>query len=130
MPSVKIYLAAKYARREEMEQIAIELMNVYGYDITARWVFGGEEGKTNEEIAVFDLEDVAEADTVISFTEHPNMYTTGGRHVEFGYAIATGKRLVVIGPRENVFHHYPTVEQFDTFNDWIRSEIGIKIVGA
>ena len=69
--TVKIYLAAKYARRGEMETIALDLMNAYGYDITARWVFGGEEGKTNEEIAVFDLEDVNEADTVISFTEPP-----------------------------------------------------------
>lgn len=128
--TVKIYIAAKYARREEMEEIALMLMNAHGYDITARWVFGGEEGFSQEEIAVFDLEDVDEADTVISFTEHPDMYTTGGRHVEFGYAIATGKRLVVIGPRENVFYHFPTVEQFDTLNDWIRSEIGIKVVGA
>lgn len=128
--TVKIYIAAKYARREEMEEIALMLMNAHGYDITARWVFGGEEGFSQEEIAIFDLEDVDEADTVISFTERPDMYTTGGRHVEFGYAIATGKRLVVIGPRENVFHYFPTVEQFDTLNDWIRSEIGIKVVGA
>lgn len=130
MSTVSIYLAAKYARREEMEEIAIRLMNEYGYDITARWVFGGEEGKTYEDIAVFDLEDVATADTVVSFTEQPNMYTTGGRHVEFGYAIATGKRLVVIGPRENVFHSFPTVEQFDTLNDWLRSESGVQIVSA
>lgn len=128
--TVKIYLAAKYARREEMEEIALMLMNAHGYDITARWVFGGEEGFTNEEIAIFDLEDVDEADTVISFTELPDMYTSGGRHVEFGYGIATAKRLVVIGPRENVFHHFPTVEQFDTINDWLQAEIGIKIVGA
>lgn len=130
MPTVKIYLAAKYARREEMEEIALMLMNTHGYDITARWVFGGEEGKTLEEIALFDLEDVDEADTVVSFTELPDMYTTGGRHVEFGYALGAGKRLVVIGPRENVFHNFPTVEQFDTLEDWIRSEIGIKIVSA
>lgn len=122
MSTVSIYLAAKYARREEMETIAVKLMNEYGYDITARWVFGGEEGKSNEEIAVFDLGDVNAADTIISFTEGPNMYTTGGRHVEFGYGIATGKRLVVIGPRENVFHNFPTVEQFDTLEDWLKSE--------
>jgi nucleoside 2-deoxyribosyltransferase len=130
MTTVSIYLAAKYGRREEMEEIAIRLMNEYGYDITARWVFGGEEGKTNEEISIFDLEDVAAADTVVNFTEYPDTYTTGGRHVEYGYAIATGKRLVVIGPRENVFHHYPTVEQFDTLSDWLQSEIGIKLVSA
>jgi nucleoside 2-deoxyribosyltransferase len=130
MKTVSIYMAAKYARRDEMEQIAIALMNHHGYNITSRWVFGGEEGKTNEEISIFDLEDVAAADTVVNFTEYPNMYTTGGRHVEYGYAIATGKRLVVIGPRENVFHHHPTVEQFDTLSDWLQSEIGIKVVSA
>lgn len=122
MSTVSIYLAAKYARREEMENIAIKLMNEYGYDITARWVFGGEEGKTDEEIAVFDLEDLDEADTIISFTEPADVYTTGGRHVEFGYAIAKGKRTILIGPRENVFYHFPTVERFDTLDDWLKSE--------
>lgn len=39
----------------------------------------------------------------------------GGRHVEFGMALAMDKRLVVVGPRENVFHLLPAVEQFDTW---------------
>jgi hypothetical protein len=37
----------------------------------------------------------------------------GGRHVEFGAAVATGKRLIVVGHRENLFHHLPGVEFFD-----------------
>lgn len=120
--TVKIYLASKYARLEEMELVALYLMNAYGYDITSRWVFGGEDGFSQEEIALFDLEDVAEADTVISFTEEPNIYTTGGRHVELGYALALGKRMVCIGPRENVFHHHPEIEWYDSVNDWLKVE--------
>ena len=41
----------------------------------------------------------------------------GGRHVEFGMGWAWGKRLIVVGPRENVFHLLPTVEQFDSWPD-------------
>jgi nucleoside 2-deoxyribosyltransferase len=121
--TVKIYLAARYSRREEMERIALELINAYGYDITSEWVFGGEEGKTDEDIAVMDLEHLDEADTILSFTETGEVgYYTGGRHIEHGYAIAKGKRLVVIGPRENVFHYLPGTEQFDTLRDFLVEE--------
>lgn len=43
----------------------------------------------------------------------------GGRHVEFGVAVASCKRLVVIGPRENIFHHLPRVEVFPTLGEWL-----------
>ena len=50
------------------------------------------------------------ADAVIIFTEIPNtILATGGRHVEFGLALAQGKRVIivspVVSPRENVFHY-------------------------
>ncbi len=34
-------------------------------------------------------------------------YSRGGRHVEAGYALAKGKYLVLVGPRENVFYSLP-----------------------
>jgi len=127
--TVKIYLASLYSRREEMEEIALVLMNAYGYDITSRWVFGGEEGFTEAEIAVFDLEDATEADTIIAFSEPlGTMYKGGGRNVELGWAMAQNKRCIVIGERENVFMHHPMIEQFDTLEEWIKSERELKIV--
>ena len=124
--TVSIYLASLYSRREEMEQHAIKLMNEYGYDITSRWVFGGEEGFSNEEIAIFDLEDVLAADTIVAFSEpYGTLYKGGGRNVELGYAMASGKRCILIGERENVFTWHPTVEQFDTLEGWLASE-GIR----
>jgi len=118
--TVEIYLASLYSRREEMERIALDLMNAHGYDITSRWVFGGEEGFTREEIAVFDLEDVEAADTIIAFSEpYGTLYKGGGRNVELGYAMAKGKRCVIIGERENVFMWHPQIEQFDTIEEWI-----------
>lgn len=116
---MKIYLAAMFSRRKEMETYAQRFKNA-GHEITARWVFGGEtdttfnKDLTRERAAAIDLEDVDAADCVISFT-HPRGTKTpgGGRHVEFGYALAKGKRLILIGERENVFHHVPSVEIFE-----------------
>ncbi len=58
------------------------------------------------------------ADAVIIFTEIPNtILATGGRHVEFGLALAQGKRVIIVGPRENVFHYLlPDSQVFVTWN--------------
>lgn len=58
-----------------------------------------------------DWEDVTEADVVISFTEPPRSTANrGGRHVEFGIALARNARVIVVGHRENIFHWLPSVE--------------------
>jgi hypothetical protein len=39
----------------------------------------------------------------VIFTEIPNtILATGGRHVEFGSALAQGKRVIVVGPRRYI----------------------------
>lgn len=92
-----------------------------GHAVTSRWITGVHEipGKregddyTVEERAHFsaeDLKDLDEAECIVGFTEFPDAPANkGGRHVEFGYAIAKGKMLYVVGPRENVFHCLPDV---------------------
>ena len=53
------------------------------------------------------------ADALIAFTERPRAeLTRGGRHVEFGMALAWRKRVLVVGPRETVFHTLGQVEHF------------------
>lgn len=116
----KLYLAARFSDRPAMETIG-DRLKALGFEITARWVYGGEDGLTREQIALLDIEDVDACDTVVSFTQaYGSMNKGGGRHVEFGYGMAKGKRLVVIGERENVFHHFPSVEVHHTFDAWLR----------
>ncbi len=73
-------------------------------------------------MAVEDLADVTRADTFIAFAEPPAdgalmpaSAGRGGRHAEFGVALMLCDRVVLVGPREHVFHHHPKVVQF---NDW------------
>jgi len=66
--------------------------------------------------ALADLQDLHAADAVISFTSAGGG-GKGGRHVEYGLAVGLGKRLVLVGPREHVFHVLPDVEWYP---DWPR----------
>lgn len=118
---MRIYLAARYSRMEELRGYADELVAA-GHVITARWIRGGngipetaEVDMESQQFALEDYRDLQAADTVISWTEPPRVESTarGGRHVEFGLALAMGKRLLVVGPRENLFHTMPNVRQFD-----------------
>lgn len=146
---MKIYLAARYSRREELAEYRSELETL-GHNVQARWldgkhqlsdagtpigdqgehlVEGVDDGSTNVENAKLrqkfaqdDWEDVNAAALVISFTEPPRSKANrGGRHVEFGIALANKARVIVVGHRENIFHWLPVVEFFDTWPEAVRS---------
>jgi len=115
----KIYIAAMFSQRAAMEIIADELKG-YGFEIVARWVYGGEDGLSREQIALTDIADVDACDTLVAFTQcRGTMHTGGGRHVEFGYALAKGKKIIVIGDRETVFHHHPAARVYRNMDDWL-----------
>jgi Holliday junction resolvase RusA-like endonuclease len=96
---MKIYLAARYSRIGEMNQVAAVLRTL-GHVITSRWINGGhcmpdcavgtpDEVAIRQRFAAEDLDDLRAAGCLISFTEEPRCATRGGRHVEFGVAIGT-----------------------------------------
>ena len=62
---------------------------------------------------------------IVSFTESPRSVSSrGGRHVEFGLGLAWNKIVVVVGPRENVFHCLSDVYQFDDW-DTFKAQFGV-----
>ena len=127
---MNIYLAARYSRYPEMQGYAKDL-EAMGHVVTSRWILGDHEvradGKAETDAwaprwAQEDWEDLQCADCVISFTEAPGDVpgrARGGRHVEFGAALALEKQVVVIGTRENVFHWLPQVIFFPAWEDYL-----------
>jgi len=118
---LSVYLAARYARRKEMLAIR-RVLEAAGHRVTARWVLGLHDtaaGMSDQDAALEDLVDLERADVCVSFTEAGDVAgrARGGRHVEFGWALARGKRVIVYGPRENVFHHHPRVEVVSSIVD-------------
>jgi hypothetical protein len=136
-----IYLAARYSRHPQMRE-ARDVLARMGHTVTSRWIdqHGGDqlESATLAQLninpaacsiyGIHDVEDVTAADVVVSFTGGEG--GKGGRHVEFGLGIALGKDLVVIGPREHIFHTLPQVRQYETWPDFVRLDevcrIGVR----
>ncbi len=124
----RVYLAARYVRRDEMVGHAREL-TVMGYEVTSRWINGSHElgdhpaAAERARLALEDYGDLERADIVLCFTEEPRARLEqpgrGGRHVEMGIALALGKRVVLIGPRENVFHHLPQAQHHEDWLGWL-----------
>lgn len=111
----KIYLAAMYAQMHEMQRVRNRLVSA-GHEVTSQWVDGKEADDTKETAAIMNVEDLKKSDTLVHFSlPQGSMYSGGGRQVEYGLAMAMGKRILVVGPRgEHVFHAWPGVRFFDT----------------
>ena len=118
---MNLYLASRYDRRSEMVEVADRLVGA-GHGVTSRWIRGF--GKPDAETALYDLTDIVVADALVLFTEEPEAHlpftARGGRHVEFGYALRAGKKLFLVGPGENIFHHLPDVVAVDDVEELLR----------
>jgi len=126
---LNIYLAARFSKRSTLEQWAHKLQGL-GHVMVSRWALRDSDHKlvdglspqaaTSERIrfAREDIEDIHRCDMVLSLMEEPRSNGRGGRHVEFGYAMALTKKMVIIGPKETVFHEIPEVDHFETFDEF------------
>lgn len=135
------YFAARYSRNEEMRRYRdIIQAKISGACVTSRWIdqHGGNllnsfvssklNSDSHAECWIYgnkDIEDVEACHTIVSFTGDDGT-SKGGRHVEFGYAMALGKRLIIVGLRENIFHTHPLAVRFSTFEEFLEYEVGIN----
>jgi len=123
-----IYLAASYARREELLQYRKDLLRL-GHVITSRWLDGKHEmdkpgeppREPDKEVARFakeDFYDIEDATHFVTFTEPSgSVNVRGGRHVELGIALGLEKLIVAIGPKEHAFHYLPSIWFFSTWSE-------------
>lgn len=130
----KYYFAARYSQNAQMRQYRKELESIHMLvRVTSRWIdlhnntlvtsFTPEQLAQDPvkcwEAGNRDLEDINDAYTLIAFSANGGK---GGRHVEFGYALCKGKRLVIIGHREHIFHTYPGVEVYAQWSHFLVEE--------
>lgn len=139
---MRYYFAAMYARHAELTGYAEALEALGGAQVVSRWHREVTPGLDNSFDAAFldehpavawkhgqrDLEDLFSADAIVSFT---GVGDRGGRHVEHGVAITAANnrygspwafRLIVVGPREHVFHCHPATEVYPDFAAFLEHE--------
>ena len=91
-----------------------DILRHQGHIVTSRW-HGKEFLPTlshteaeRAEIAQEDFDDVSASDALVLIAG-PDRYS-GGKFVEAGIALGQGKRVVVIGHRENMLLWLPTIQ--------------------
>ncbi len=117
MKRLRIYLAAQYGAKDELLAVAAKIEAI-GHTVMSSWLqeppkWTGPESVTEEQLRdIRDnaLEDIRASDMIIAITptalETPIEKNSGGRHHEFGYAMAKGLDMMVVGDKENLFHHF------------------------
>jgi hypothetical protein len=111
----------------------VSQFNALGWGVISRWIHLDEKeawakGDTRtvaRQLSTDDLEDINASTVVFCFTEPPGGGPArGGRHVEFGYALALKKRAVIIAPEglENIFYSQATfvAKTLDEAFAWLR----------
>lgn len=124
--ALRVYLAARFSLKPTIKLRSLELRSS-GIHCTSRWLDetadpGSDLGDVSkeyiEQVAKQDIDDIDAAEYFVLFSENPlSAWKRGGRHVEFGYAYAQEKKIVVCGPQENVFHYLPGVLVLPTWQD-------------
>jgi len=122
-----VYLSSQFEDGPVLRKVRDDLVRT-GCHVTSRWLDAesstpatahaheDDAAATLAAIACQDIEDIQAADVVVVFNPHEACNIgRGGRHVETGYALALGKKVVIVGARANVFHWMPQVTVVD---DW------------
>ena len=125
----KIYLAASYARKDEMRGCR-DVLKAAGHEITSSWIDRNSQYGVHSDVdldymqgdpefcsrfAARDIDDMFESEIIIMFTGDTS--SSGGRHTEFGIAMCMNdlRGICIIGPRENVFQCHPNIYHYP---DW------------
>jgi len=121
------YLAGRFSRQANLRLLRDEIVQ-NGHRCVASWLDVKEteegikdgNGYIREQTRRFsraDLQDVEMCDMFILCDDgYPS---SGGRNVEFGYALALGKHIVRVGPASNIFTDALCDEEFDNWDDCI-----------
>jgi len=148
---MRVYIASMFSDKDRVKARGEELVQL-GIECTSRWAYETiphdctihdfEHGYLRE-TAVVDVIDIERADKVVLTvptaealaTSTPATSSRGGRHFESGlvYGLSLAqmreggrptRELIILGPRENVFHYldgeddavdFPTIRRFDTW---------------
>lgn len=121
---MKLYLAAPYSWKDRIREYRAQLREI-GVEVTSNWLdephaanvtLAEVQNSQLRHYAEMDLVDIERADGILFFSVDPSiLMARGGRHVEFGYAMGIGRKLFVVGPKENIFHYQPNVILFETW---------------
>jgi nucleoside 2-deoxyribosyltransferase len=117
-----VYIAAPFMRRAEA-RAARSVLAEHGIESTARWIDTHLEEGIPDDVArneaLEDLLDVHRAEGFVLLHDGDLAKEGQGKHIEFGFALAKGKLVWLVGEPTSIFHYHPNVTCVPTIEDAI-----------
>lgn len=120
---IPIALAASYQHKEKMQAFARELEELNWHNIS-RWVDSEDDNNDTESYHQFaddDMRDIYDAKNFILFTEPYPTPDRNSRLVEMGMALAYGKIVITIGPKETIYCYHEHVVNYATKEEFLEA---------
>jgi hypothetical protein len=138
---MRVYIAARYGKRRWVNRVICPVVSAYNnHVVTSSWLDNPFESIKGDHVygilaAVDNINQIDSSDLLVLVSEKfyldtdPNYQPDeiedgeghnglgGGRHFEAGYAYAKGKPVIILGPKEGVFHHLPGTFQVNNLNE-------------
>lgn len=103
-----VYLSHNYSARKWLRESVTPRLRALGCRVTSRWI--SDHFESASENALADISDLDSAAVVLVFADQFGQRPGRGKYFEFGYAVARGKRIIVIGREPYmVFYDLPGV---------------------
>jgi len=129
-----LYIAGAYGRKAEFRNYKTHL-EMNGIKVTSTWLsVEGVDIRTDEGLSPYgpaatcaeeDIDDIKRAHGFLFFSSKDHdVKGQGGRHTEFGIALAHGKEIFLVGRREHVFHSLvPDVRVYGAYHEFFDAVI-------
>jgi nucleoside 2-deoxyribosyltransferase len=118
---LKVYVAARFTRKDEVAALAMRIERA-GAVVCTDWFLEAESDlhelsdDVRQSRAERDISHVRNCDILVMLAGGG---ARGGRHFEFGFAMALGIPCWIVGEREHIFHWLPWVEVFDSADEML-----------
>ena len=120
-----VYIACSFRTDRPITLPRVAQLREMGIAVTSRWIdteewgnpLGSGDAELCQRYARQDFEDIDRADAVLFFTDGVSF----GKFVEFGYACAKAKPVLVVGRPASVFCFLPNVQRFATWESFMES---------
>lgn len=108
-PRRSVYIAAPWPMRETAERLA-QRLHAHGVPVTSTWHQPGAEHEDGDHVfyAKRNAEDLEAADALVAL--YLGEGSKGGRDFEFGYAVAAGKDVLLVGEPPHIFSNLARVK--------------------
>ena len=123
-----VAIAASYQHKEKMRAFAKKLEALNWHNIS-RWIHRDDDDNDKEayqQHADDDLSDIYDGKNFILFTEQYPTPDRNSRLVEMGAALAWGKIVITIGPKETIFCYHEHVINYATEEEFLEALTTLK----